>query len=143
MKKSDELVNECESEYAKKNDKGGGKTRILVSLSWGFTTQIKNGIISDKIIELILNTHNQISWQLRLHPNQVKGFATEESKAFFKIFDNRLKDKCVWEITTYSPLPVVLKNIDLHIAWDSSVAIEAAQLGVKSGIVESRIKVGR
>jgi len=46
-----------------------------------------------------------------------------------------------WSVTTRSPLPVVLAHADLHISSFSSVGIEAAQMGVKSAMLDPRLRV--
>lgn len=111
------------------------KKRILVSLSWE-TKGLANKILSEEIIKAIKATSDKYQWLIRLHPNQVKGFAEYEFAIFYKLFQQELKDFASWELATSTPLPAVLSKCDLHVSWNSSIAIEAAQLGIKSAMLD-------
>lgn len=116
-----------------------GRKTILVALSWG-DYNIPNGFIAEGLEAVIRKTSKVYRWLIRLHPNQLKGFATDESVRFFEYFNRKLEGHAEWKVPTAYPLPVVLKNIDLHISWMSSVCIEAAQLGVKSALLNPRLR---
>ncbi len=133
---SDKMVKEL---IESNNLPSSNKKNILISLSWG-CEGIENGIIPESLISIIEKTSEKYSWLLRLHPNQLKGFATHESKKFFTIFEKRLKKYAIWDIPTKMPLPTLLQNIDIHISWNSSVAIEAAQMGIKSALIDPRLR---
>lgn len=136
----DHLVKRVKSLF-NSNFSEDAKPKILVSLSWG-CEGIPNGIITDELLEIILKTSNQYRWMFRMHPNQINGFAREESKVFFDFFDKHLKGKAEWESPTFAPLPYILSQTDLHISWHSSVATEAAQLGVKSLLLDPELLKG-
>lgn len=140
--KNDSLVNESINKIEKENTLSKEKKTILVSLSWG-CVGIENSIIPESLINIIEKTKDKYNWLLRLHPNQIKGFATHESKVFFKIYNEKLKNNSVWEFPTHNTLPVVLSITDLHIAWNTSVAIEAAQLGIKTCMLDPMLRKGR
>jgi hypothetical protein len=112
---------------------------ILVSLSWG-NTNIENGFLPEGLETVIKKTANRFRWLIRLHPNQIKGFASDEAPRFVSYFNNKLAGCAEWDATTSSPLPVVLQEVDLHISWNSSVSIEAAQLGIKSALLDPRLR---
>lgn len=116
-----------------------GRRTILVSLSWG-DYNISNGFITEGLEDYIRRTANDFRWYIRLHPNQLKGFATDESVRFFKYFKERLQGFATWEIATRAPLPVVLAHSSLHISWMSSVCIEAAQMGIRSALLNPRLR---
>lgn len=139
-REEDDLIKRVHSLYKDSFSKNS-KPNILVSLSWG-CEGIPNGIITDELLNVILKTSDQYRWMFRMHPNQVNGFAKEESKVFYDFFDNNLKGKADWENPTYAPLPYILSKTDLHISWHSSVATEAAQLGVKSLLMDPQLVAG-
>ena len=114
------------------------KPVILVSLSWGGASifNIPNGFIYDGLEQVIKSTRDRYHWLIRLHPNQLKGFATNEFKQFVCYFNRELAGYAEWELATRSPLPVVLKNVALHISGASSVCIEAGQMGVRSALLD-------
>jgi hypothetical protein len=130
---SDALVDEMFSIHEKI---GGSDSRptILVSLSWG-CENLPNGIMHDSLKCIIRKTASLYRWLVRLHPNQINGFATHEGKLFKSYFSENLEGFAEWELATLTPLPVVLHYSDLHITWTSSVTIEAAQMGVHSALL--------
>ncbi len=117
-----------------------GKPTILVSLTWG-DVSVDNGFMFDGLRDVIQKTSDRIRWLVRLHPNQLKGFATHEGKRFPDYYRKNLAGHVEWSVTTRSPLPVVLAHADLHISSFSSVGIEAAQMGVKSAMLDPRLRV--
>ena len=106
------------------------RPRILVTLSWG-EDNIPNGFIAPGLEAAIRRTAGRYQWLIRLHPNQLRGFATDEGPKFIEYFKQNLAGSAEWERPTHAPLPIVLSEIDLHVSWQSSVAIEAAQMGTK------------
>ncbi|MDR6786139.1 hypothetical protein ABIE26_004858 [Pedobacter africanus] len=138
-KQDDLLVSNTLNSYRQQFNNEENKRSILVGLS-SCSEGMKNGIISESLIKVIQNTSKKYKWILRLHPNQLKGFASHESEIFFKLFKSSLEGHAEWEVATRSALPAVLLSSDLHIAWHSSVAIEGAQLGVKSALLDPRFR---
>lgn len=110
------------------------KPVILVSLAWG--PGAFNGQIPPNILSVLKRTGDKYQWFVRLHPNQIKGFSSNEFKNFLSFYEKNLKGIIEWELPTYSPLPAVLTKVDLHLSWRSSVSIEAAQLGVKTALLD-------
>jgi hypothetical protein len=137
--KDDQLVNITSSQYLEKFNNGDKRKVILVGLS-SCSEGMPNGIISDQLINVIKKTSSLYRWILRLHPNQLNGFASHESNIFFALYKEHLEGHAEWELATKTALPVVLLNCDLHIAWHSSVAIEGAQLGIKSALLDPRFR---
>ncbi|WP_418637372.1 hypothetical protein [Winogradskyella sp.] len=140
--KQDLLVKESFEKMHQEIKIDSSKKNILVSLSWG-CVGIENSIISESLIKIIQQTKEKYNWLLRLHPNQLKGFATHESEIFFKIYKDSLSKCSVWEFPTYNALPVVLSITDVHISWNTSVSIEAAQLGIKTCLLDPGLRNGR
>lgn len=137
---SDRMVRDLTQQYAAMAGRAGKQQTILVSLSWG-EDNIPNGFIHDDLMRAIRESAPQIRWLIRLHPNQVKGFATDEGSRFKAYYDRFLSGCAEWEFPTIAPLPVVLQSTDLHISWASSVSIEAAQMGIKSALLNPRLRL--
>lgn len=131
----DQLVSELFSRYESGAADGGAKPSILITLSWG-NHDIPNGFLPEALCEVIRDTASQYSWKVRLHPNQLSGFATHEGGLFREFFEKNLKGHVEWEGATRSALPVVLRHTDVHISWNSSVSIEAAQMGVRTALLD-------
>lgn len=138
INKDDFLVQEARSRIGEYLNRSNTKPYILISLSWGEDNTVK-GEVPKLLEEVIRSTADRYNWLIRLHPNQIIGFATHEFNIFIKQFDSRLSGFAEWEIATRSPLPVVLGFTDLHISWMSSVALEAAQMGIKSALLNPRL----
>ena len=122
------------------------KPSILVSLQWGLGEKYYknsgfNGIMSDSLKGVILKTQEKYNWLIRLHPVQLRG--VEE-----KIVKQKLKNMfegcngVEWEAASNAPLPLVLKNCDLHLTDMSTVVKEAAWFGVPSGILNPFLRDG-
>ena len=81
----------------------------------------------------ILDNLNRYTFVMRLHPNMVSGFATNDGANFVDYFNKTYPQNTIeWKVATEMPLPLLLSNVDLHITWNSSVCIEAALIGVKT-----------
>jgi hypothetical protein len=132
---TDSLVEDLFSEYEKENIALPKKPTILVTLSWG-SLNIPNGIMHDELRNIIRRTATNYRWLVRLHPNQINGFSTHEGKLFKEYFKNNLDGFAEWRLATTNALPIVLHHCDLHISWCSSVAIEAAQMGIRSALLD-------
>jgi len=135
----DRLVQEMIAEFNKTMSGRVKKKNILVSLSWG-ESNIPNGFICPGLEEVMKATSDRIQWMIRLHPNQVRGFAEHEFPKFKAYFSAELRDHAEWEVATRAPLPVLLASSDLHITWWSSTSIEAAQFGIKSAALNPRLR---
>ena len=135
----DDLVASVVSRYPKK---AKAKPQILVSLSWG-TANIPNGFIHPALEKVMLDTASRYSWQIRLHPNQIRGFAADEGTAFIPYFDKTFGGTDIeWKLASEMPLPLLLARTDLHITWSSSICIEAAGFGIRSLLLDPTIYPG-
>ncbi|MBQ5963371.1 hypothetical protein [Massilia sp. ZL223] len=135
----DRLVEELFATYGDRLAAPTGMKSILITLSWG-NENIPNGFLPDALCDIIRSTQGRYDWKVRLHPNQLSGFATHEGQRFNQFFEKHLKGLVEWEAATRAPLPVVLAQTDLHLSWASSVAIEAAQCGIRSGLMEPALR---
>lgn len=135
---SDPLVKALTEEHRIAAGSDGRKT-VLVSLSWG-EDNIPNGFLIDGLEAAIRRTADRFRWMIRLHPNQLRGFATHEGVRFSDYFRERLTGLAEWEAPTRAPLPVVLRAADMHVSWQSSVSIEAAQMGIRTALLNPRLR---
>ncbi|MES2319253.1 MAG: hypothetical protein V4631_17380 [Pseudomonadota bacterium] len=135
----DALVHELAANYQRAVARKRTKPTILLTLSWG-NVNIPNGHICPGLEAAIRSTSGTYRWIMRLHPNQLNGFATHEGPDFIRYFNKALAGHAEWEDATGAPLPVVLQDSDLHISWNSSVCIEAAQMGIRSALLDPQLR---
>jgi hypothetical protein len=135
----DPLVAELLRDYDHRRLNPMGKPSILVALSWG-EVNLPNGFISDELCTVIRRTADRYHWSVRLHPNQLNGFATHEGRRFREFFEANLAGAVEWETASRAALPAVLRHMQLHICWNSSVSLEAAQMGVYSAMLDPRLR---
>lgn len=135
----DALMHELAANYRRAVAAKRGRPTILLTLSWG-NTNIPNGHVSPGLEAAIRATSAKYRWIMRLHPNQLNGFATHEGPDFIRYFNKALAGHAEWEDATVAPLPVVLQDSDLHVSWNSSVCIEAAQMGIRSALLDPRLR---
>lgn len=139
--KNDALVNQA---IIHKNKIKNNKPTILVSLHRAIQQEyIKNknsesfnsAVTLEKII---LKTHQDYNWLLRLHPVQLRGW---QYKTVLKNLYNKYGHikNIDWEICSITPLPIVLQWTDLHITHHSSVTIEAASMGIPTALIAPHI----
>lgn len=138
--REDRLVDELSESYHREAAGSGKERTILVSLSWG-EADIPNGFIAEGLLQAIRKSAHVYRWLIRLHPNQLRGFAKHEAARFTEFFRKNLSGCAEWESATFAPLPVILKNADLHISWSSSVCIEASQMGIKSALLNPKLRL--
>lgn len=118
------------------------KKTVLLTLSWG-GHGLENRFIHKSLENFIKNTHGKYNWKIRLHPNQVRGFASDEGRDFLKYYEENFKNLNIdWEMTTDMPLPLLLSSVDYHVTWLSSVCMEAAYFGVPSLVLCPKLQKG-
>ena len=137
--KNDSLVNSLKLKYKiAKNE----KKNILVSLSWG-VHGLENKFFHPSLERLIKDTSDTYNWKLRLHPNQMRGFASDEGREFIGYYKKHFEGlNFEWENSTAMPLPLLLSSIDCHITWVSSVCMEAAYFGIPSLVLCPKLQQG-
>ena len=135
----DRLVNNLTRKFDSQNTNDIGRPSILVSLSWG-EADIPNGFMVDGLRDTIRATADQYHWSVRLHPNQLNGFATDEGSRFRTYFRENLEGLVEWEAATKTALPAVLRTTDLAISWNSSVCIEAAIMGIPAAQLDPKLR---
>lgn len=139
MSDSDTMAQRIAAAYPDKRPEGDRRPTVLLSLSWG-EADIPNGFLVPELERTIRATSGEFRWLIRLHPNQMVGFATKEGTRFQPYFERVLRGHAEWHWATMAPLPIVLAQVDAHISWWSSVAIEASLIGVRSALLSPRLK---
>jgi hypothetical protein len=119
---------------------------ILVSLQWGlhihyYKDNEFNKIMCQALETTIKETSHRYNWLLRLHPVQLRG---QEAQFCENYLNQNFGDliNVEWRKTSLLPLPVVIKQSDLHITDMSTVVIEAAWLGVPSALLNPYLADG-
>lgn len=144
QKKTDDIL-VCDA-LAKGNIVNDTRPALLVSLQWGmkyyYPDEGFNGFLSHALEEVILDTKDIYNWILRLHPVQIRG---EERESCWEYLARTYGESEAqrWLILSEIPLPVILRQTDLHITDMSTVVTEAAWMGVKSAILNQKIGEGR
>jgi hypothetical protein len=120
---------------------------ILVSLQWGlgtfyYTQGEFNGVMVEPLERAILETADRYDWLLRLHPQHMRGSGAVDVQRYLQRTFGALQS-VQWERCSRMPLPLVLRQSDLHITDASSVVIEAGWMGVKSGLLNPNFAAGR
>ncbi|WP_425639531.1 hypothetical protein ACPUEN_07810 [Algoriphagus yeomjeoni] len=98
-----------------------------------FTLQPLSPIIDDYIIETILQTKDEFAWLIRLHP---RIDAASKEGLIAKLESMEIFDQDLWDLANETPLPLLLKEVDLHVSKFSGCISEAADLGTFSIILE-------
>jgi hypothetical protein len=118
---------------------------ILLSLQYGlkdFYPYLNcNGGMVDALQTVILETQDMYNWILRLHPIQMVGEEKEQVLHYlYTTYGPGNTEK--WLTASECPLPVILSEADLHITDLSSVVIEAAWMGIRSGVLNPMLNIG-
>lgn len=135
----DELVNKAISDA---NIFIDDRPRILVTLQWNMAKvgqgQVFNGVMTDALETVILNTGELFTWIIRVHPVQLNGVEREATFYYLKKTFG-IERTLEWLKASWIPLPVVLRKTDLHITFSSAVVVEAAWMGLRSGLLNNQI----
>ncbi len=141
--KDDNLVQKALEVSEKNLDRS--RPSILVSLQWGmrqfYPEKDFNGVMVRALEETILETQEEYNWIVRLHPVQLMGEEREGVSRYLTEVFGREKAE-IWINTSKMPLPLILKNVNLHITDLSSTVIESSWMGVRSGILNEEVKRG-
>ena len=140
QKPSDQLVNDALNRDRIANN----KPTILISLQWGmdeFPDQVPNRVMVDALEKTILETADSYNWFIRLHQIQSTG---KEKKMVHKYLERTFGhlDSVEWSKCSELPLPVLLKQVSLHITFYSSVVIEAGWMGVRTALLARELLPG-
>jgi len=135
-KKTDCLVKQSEKEIEEIGFISNQRPNILVTLQYGLKKYFgeENNTMIEALRKVILETKDKYNWLLRMHPTAYQGVDKREQLDFLKSNFGG-EENIEWEVSTRLSLPVLLKNVDLHITYNSSTVIEAAWFGVPSAVL--------
>lgn len=102
---------------------------------------VNNGVMVDCLETVIHETSAQYNWLLRLHPTQLSGTEAHQVQQYLKSQFGKYEN-IEWEICSRVALPNLLTIASLHITHFSSTTIEAAWMGVPTGLLDPHICAG-
>lgn len=117
-------------------EKWGNSVKILVSLAP--LNEFEN-VVPDSFINAIKEGPEDWQWLFRLHPRQPQSIEEIERRLKELVPDRKVNVK---EATEF-PLPALLKGIDTHLTFYSSIVIEAASFGIPSVVFEKGFTIYR
>jgi hypothetical protein len=103
---------------------------------------VDNGVMSKHIQAVIKETSDKYFWFIRLHPAQIHNKDAGYTKKYLKKTFGELQN-IDWSIASRAALPAILSISDLHITHFSAATIEAAWMGVKTGLLDPHIELGK
>lgn len=135
-KETDCLVKQSEKEIEEIGFISNQRPNILVTLQYGLKKYFgeENNTMIEALRKVILETKDKYNWLLRMHPTAYQGVDKREQLDFLKSNFGG-EENIEWEVSTRLSLPVLLKNVDLHITYNSSTVIEAAWFGIPSVVL--------
>lgn len=98
-----------------------------------YTLQPIYPLMDEYVLKAIQATINEFDWLIRLHP-RIGSIQIKELKE--QLISLGIYNAQLWQLANESPLPLLLKNVDLHISKFSGCISEAADLGTFSIILE-------
>lgn len=101
--------------------RAGDRPVVLITLQWGLHPREQ----LEPMRQLIHRANQQFAFWVRLHPSMLE--RREEIRALLREAGRYELDE-----PTDLPLPVLLSNSSAHITHSSTVAVEAAQFGVRT-----------
>ena len=103
--------------------KNEGKNHILLSL------QPNNYL--DYFIPILKESPDSWFWWIRLHPRMLE----REAELVQLLTKHNIHNYCIKE-ASYFPLPFILKNIDVHVTFNSTVVLDAELFNIKSLVLD-------
>lgn len=138
----DALVTEAKADWPEAD---GGLPTAIVTLQHGLDQlapdYVRNGVMADALVEAILRSCDRIAWKIRLHPSQTTGPDASRVQGFLRKTFGECRN-VDWETSTRTPLPLLLSTADVHVTHYSATTIEAAWLGLHTGLLDPHIGPG-
>lgn len=98
-----------------------------------YTLQPIDPLMDEYVLKTIQASKNEFDWLIRLHP-RIDSIQIEKLKG--QLISLGIYNEQLWQLANESPLPLLLKSVDLHISKFSGCISEAADLGTFSIILE-------
>ena len=119
---------------------------ILVTLQYNMNElaqeYVSNGAMASCLEQTIRETCDRYYWYIRLHPSQIRNKDSDGAKIYLQNVFGTLPN-VDWDVASRVALPALLATVDLHITHFSAVTIEAAWLGVRTGLLDPHIQPSR
>lgn len=113
------------------------RPKILISLQWGDNSSTSILGIPTNLFDFIKNKGADFDWCLRIHPVLLHdSYLLSKFESTFKGINN-----VEWLSSSFSPLPLVLKNVKLHMTSHSALTVEASWFGIKTALLHEDIKL--
>lgn len=112
------------------------KVTILITLQWGierFGVHHETGLPLG-LYNFIINEGINYNWWIRAHPVQMEDSNRKYLYLKFKKAFNQFEN-IIWERPCEDPLPIILRQVDLHLTSHSFVTIEASWFGIKTALL--------
>ncbi|WP_415883476.1 hypothetical protein [Neptuniibacter sp. QD34_54] len=118
---------------------------VLYTLQWGLERESKDvgqslrNFLWPKKLEEIAKSGSKHNWIFRIHPVQYP-----EKEEIFSLIKEFFGKESYDLSVKYDQMPLfeVLQNVDLHMTYNSSVAIESANLGITTIFLDQELKLG-
>lgn len=118
---------------------------VLVTLQHGMRQlapdYIPNGVMADCLATAIRDSCDRFVWQLRLHPSQMTGSDAARVEKYLRATFGGCRN-VEWRSCSRAPLPLLLGRACAHITHYSATTIEAAWMGVRTGLLNPHIRPG-
>jgi len=121
---------------------------ILITLQWGYAGEyeqfngiLENGLLPEKLLNIIQESGNSINWIIKPHPVQLRHNSFRFLQKWLENLSTQNKN-CHWREFLHIPLPSIIQNIDGHITMSSSSAFDCAFFGVKTLFLCPTLKPG-
>lgn len=125
------------SYYLSKTSISVNSINILISLQWGYSTKDTILGIPKGLFSYIKDYGKNFNWQIRIHPIMLDD--PNIMGEFCNIFHGY--DNVEWVNSSITPLPLVLKNVNLHFTSHSALTIEASWYGIKTALMFSNVEL--
>lgn len=119
------------------------KRPILLTLQHGVNVIGVTDTITEELINFIYQTIHKYTWFIRLHPAQKSGNTKKTVMEFLNKNFSKISKVVEWDIASEAPMPLLVKNVKIHITFNSASAIEAAKFGVTTGLLDRRESIMR
>lgn len=118
---------------------------ILVTLQFNLdefaSDYVFNGVMADSLESAIMASADKYRWLIRLHPSQRVGSEGERVLSYLEDKFGQFSN-VDWGPVSKIALPILLSFTSVHLTHFSSTTIEAAWMGVPTGLIDPHMQAG-